>query len=172
MSLANQLNFLGANQSIESAASLANHLKLLMENCSENGPTTKDIETSLAKYQARRQPRANEVVESTNRHVRVFTFRKPVLKLIATYITPLLGDFQANVYVQSRSTTSKGLLLPGVTYALPSLFLCADSEVFQAKSAACRCRTDRVPTYSRSISHWNVSCSKKGSVSPGVLGSC
>jgi hypothetical protein len=86
----------GANQAIETAASLANHLKRMLDSCSEEAPTSMRIEKCLRDFQTHRQPRAREAVRQTNMNVRVLSLQTPLLKFMIENVAPLLGDIQAN----------------------------------------------------------------------------
>lgn len=86
----------GANQAIESAAALANHVERMLNNRNEKVPDPAAVRKCLASFEAKRQRRSKPVVEETNRHVRLFTYSNPLFQFLFVYIQPLLGDIAAN----------------------------------------------------------------------------
>lgn len=88
----------GANNSIETAAALGNHLARLMvaSKSSKKAPTNAEIAKCLRAFQEHRQPRAKAAMEETSENVRVLSYSNPVAKFIMTYIGPYLYDIQPN----------------------------------------------------------------------------
>jgi hypothetical protein len=85
----------GANQAIESAAALANHINAMLQFCREKTPNLPAIRTCLELFETRRKARTKIIVSQTNLHVRLFTQANVVLKLLSIYLAPLLGDAAA-----------------------------------------------------------------------------
>jgi hypothetical protein len=82
----------GANQAIESAAALANHIHAMIQSCGEKAPNLPAIRTCLESFENKRKVRTKIIVADTNLHVRLFTQANTVLKLLSIYLGPLLGD--------------------------------------------------------------------------------
>lgn len=86
----------GANQSIETAASLANHLERMVDFSAGKRSSKADIANCLAAFQASRQPRASNATTTTMINVRSLSYSTPVFKFMSLYIIPRLGDFIPN----------------------------------------------------------------------------
>lgn len=84
----------------------------MMDSCSPEAPSPMDIKRCLSQFQARRRLRASEVVRETNANVRALTFRTPILKFAVRYISPMLGDIQANTVTDRYISAEKVEFLP------------------------------------------------------------
>lgn len=87
----------GANQAIESAAALGNHIQRMLHNCGEKLPDIAAVQMCLTAFEAKRQRRSKPVVEETNRHVRMFTFSNILFYFLGTYVQPIFRDITANI---------------------------------------------------------------------------
>jgi hypothetical protein len=85
----------GANQAIESAAALANHIHAMSQSCGEKTPNLSAIRTCLESFETKRKVRTKIIVAETNLHIRLFTQANRILKHVSIYIGPLLGDAAA-----------------------------------------------------------------------------
>ena len=101
----------GANQAIETAAALANHLEKLLRNCTEE-PDITAVRGCLASFESKRQARSKLVVEATNLHVRIFTYRNALLKFMSRYVQPIMGDNAANMSDYRRIGAERVGFLP------------------------------------------------------------
>ena len=86
----------GANQAMESAAALANHIERMLHNCTEKVPDLAAIRKCLASFEAKRRARSKPVVQETNLHVRLFTYTNTLLEFLAKYVQPIFFDIAAN----------------------------------------------------------------------------
>ncbi|KAE9370063.1 FAD/NAD(P)-binding domain-containing protein [Stipitochalara longipes BDJ] len=74
----------------ETVASLANHLKRLVDN-SSGKPTSVDIEACLKSFETHRHPRASMITKFGLQNVRVFTLANRKIRRMLKYLVPLLG---------------------------------------------------------------------------------
>src|ERR1700756_3898940 len=80
----------GANNAIESAASLVNNLHALLKV--DPTPDTKDLEKVFAKYQAERHSRARLFTRITATYTRFAAWQNWLSSFASKYIIPLIGD--------------------------------------------------------------------------------
>jgi len=81
---------LGCNNAIESAASLTNHLHMLLEDVPN--PTVTQLEATFALFQKERWARAKLSVNMTGNHCRRSCYQTWLGKFLLTRVMPLLGD--------------------------------------------------------------------------------
>jgi hypothetical protein len=82
---------LGTTLATESAASLANHLKRLVDNSSGKTSNPTDIEACLKSFEAHRRPRASLITKYGFRNVRFFTMASRTARILLKYLAPLVG---------------------------------------------------------------------------------
>jgi hypothetical protein len=87
----------GANQAIETAAALANHLERMLHDCSRKLPDLAAVQKCLTSFEAKRQCRSRPVVEQTNLHVRFFTYSNSLFRFLFKYVQPIFHDIAANI---------------------------------------------------------------------------
>ncbi|KAE9368350.1 FAD/NAD(P)-binding domain-containing protein [Stipitochalara longipes BDJ] len=102
----------GTSLAIESAASLANHLKSLVDNCVTTKPTPAQIEQSLADFQSSRYARAKAMTMKARLNVRLFTLQTSLLKFLCQYWFPISGDTSANGWSDSDIGAERLEFLP------------------------------------------------------------
>ncbi|KAH6632426.1 hypothetical protein F5144DRAFT_621224 [Chaetomium tenue] len=85
----------GGNSAIESAAALANGIKLLADKWNATGrrPTHQEIETMLAVYQKQRELRAGAVVDASGFLARTQNMHGSLTNLFVRFLLPHLSEF-------------------------------------------------------------------------------
>ncbi|RDW89703.1 FAD protein [Coleophoma cylindrospora] len=81
----------GGNAAMESAAALANSLSKL------SNPSLPEIKRALQAYYEKRHTRANSICDAANQLTRLEALDNPMLKIMALYVIPVLGDFLTDV---------------------------------------------------------------------------
>jgi hypothetical protein len=88
----------------ESVASLANHLKRLVDNSAGEIPEPADIEACLKSFEDHRHPRASLTVKHGLQNVRFFTMANRTVRMISKYIAPNVGgeSTQSEKYIAAE----------------------------------------------------------------------
>lgn len=88
----------------ETVASLANHLKRLVDNSSEKSPNSADIEACLKRFEAYRHPRASRITKHGYLNVRVFTMASRKTRMLLKYLMPNIGgeSTQSEKYIAAE----------------------------------------------------------------------